>query len=149
MLWPGLCILSAMPEPWYRDGLQFSCTQCGDCCTGRPGYVWVNAEEVTAIARFLELPLEEFSKRYLRRVGSRVSLIERPNGDCVFYSKGCTVYPVRPIQCRTFPFWPENLRRKADWEEAASECPGMGKGRLYSTEEIARIRKGDGDAAST
>ncbi len=137
-----------MPEPWYRNGLQFACTQCGDCCTGRPGYVWVNGEEVQRIAGFLQVSLAEFAKRYLRKVGSQVSLIEKPNGDCVFYSGGCTVYPVRPVQCRTFPFWPEILRSEADWTEAATECPGMGRGRLYSAEQVARIRKGEGDAAS-
>lgn len=141
------CILSAMRRPWYPEGLRFSCTQCGDCCTGRPGYVWVSPSEVEAIATLLEISLEEMAKRYLRNVGSRVSLIERPNGDCVFYSSGCTIYPVRPVQCRTFPFWPENLRTAADWGEAASECPGMGKGRLYSPQEIAQIRDGKADAS--
>ena len=39
-----------MPRLWYRDGLQFECTQCGNCCTGDPGYVWVTPEEIKAIA---------------------------------------------------------------------------------------------------
>ena len=33
-------------QPWYKDGLGFQCTQCGDCCTGAPGYVWINAAEI-------------------------------------------------------------------------------------------------------
>ena len=37
-------------KPWYADGLQFECTQCGDCCTGAPGYVWVNKSEIEALA---------------------------------------------------------------------------------------------------
>ena len=33
--------MNAAPgEPWYRDGLRFQCTQCGNCCTGDPGVVW-------------------------------------------------------------------------------------------------------------
>jgi len=144
----AVCMLCAMPSTWYSDGLKFSCTQCGDCCTGRPGFVWVTREEVEAIARFLEVSIEDLRERALRKVHGRVSLTERANGDCVFYAKGCSIYPARPIQCRTFPFWPENLRSERDWDEAASECPGMGRGRLYSVEEIARLRKGEGDASS-
>ena len=36
--------------PWYHEGLSFTCSQCGDCCTGAPGYVWVNNEEIAALA---------------------------------------------------------------------------------------------------
>ena len=30
------------PDTWYHLGLRFQCTGCGDCCTGAPGYVWIN-----------------------------------------------------------------------------------------------------------
>ena len=39
-----------MTKPWYADGLRFACTQCGNCCTGEPGFVWVNDAEIAAIA---------------------------------------------------------------------------------------------------
>ena len=29
----------AMSDPWYNDGLRFTCTRCGHCCTGEPGFV--------------------------------------------------------------------------------------------------------------
>ena len=134
-------------KPWYRDGLQFTCTGCGDCCTGAPGYVWVSREEIEALAGFLGLALDDFGKRYLRKVGSRHSLIERPNGDCVFYERGCTVYPARPSQCREFPFWSENLKSRRAWQETAAGCPGMGKGKLYRIEDIQAIRRGEADAS--
>ena len=60
-----------MPDassPWYRDGLRFACTECGRCCTVE-GYVWVNRREIRRLARFLELSLDDFGRRYLRRVG--------------------------------------------------------------------------------
>ena len=132
-----------MARDWHQDGLRFSCTQCGECCTGAPGYVWVTRAEVARLAAHLELSVEDFGARYLRRVGSRVSLREEPNGDCVFYRQGCTVYPARPTQCRTFPVWPENLKSPAAWDDAAASCPGMNRGRLYTSSEIARIRRGE------
>jgi len=136
-----------MSEPWYREGLQFSCTSCGDCCTGKPGYVWVTRKEVAELAAFLGSTPEEFSRRYVRRVGRRYSLVEKQSGACVFFDQGCSVYAARPVQCRTFPFWSENLKSRIAWQGVAGECPGAGKGRLYALEDIDRIRRGEGSAS--
>ena len=125
-------------DPWYRDGLAFTCTKCGACCTGAPGYVWVNAEEVEALAGHLGLAAEDFSRRFVRRVGDRYSLIERPGGDCVFWdrSKGCTVYESRPVQCQTWPFWPENIESAEAWNDVKAVCPGSGQGQMFTVEEV-------------
>ncbi len=125
--------------PWYADGLRFACTRCGACCTGE-GYVWVTPERIARIAGFLGLEPQAFAARYVRRVGDRLSLIEKPNTDCVFWQQdsGCTVYAVRPEQCRSFPFWPEHLESPAAWSELAAECPGIGEGPLHTIGEIRR-----------
>jgi uncharacterized protein len=127
-------------QPWYADGLQFACTRCGNCCTGAPGFVWVNDDEVRAIAEFRGEPVEEVLGLYTRRAGSRRSLKEKANGDCVFYDRvaGCTVYPVRPRQCRTWPFWECNTQTPEAWARAAADCPGCNKGELIPAEEITR-----------
>ncbi|MEO6807603.1 MAG: YkgJ family cysteine cluster protein [Isosphaeraceae bacterium] len=127
------------PEtPWYHDGLAFECTRCGACCTGVPGYVWVDAEQIQRLADHLRLSVEDFGRQYLRQVGQRLSLIERPNGDCVFWSRssGCTVYQARPNQCQTWPFWPDNLESPEEWARATRTCPGTGQGQWFSLEEI-------------
>ncbi|GAC1450534.1 MAG: YkgJ family cysteine cluster protein [Isosphaeraceae bacterium] len=125
-------------QPWYQQGLSFECTRCGACCTGAPGYVWVNAEEIARLAEFRGEPVARFTRNFVRRVGNRLSLIEKPGGDCVFWdaSAGCTVYPARPTQCQTWPFWPENLETSGNWSQVQSICPGSGRGRWFSLEEI-------------
>src|SRR5947207_15953509 len=97
----------SMSEPWYQDGLHFSCTRCGKCCTGEPGYVWVNDEELAAIALRRGEPVEQVEQVLTRPVGKKRTLREQANGDCVFYDReqGCTIYDIRPRQCRTWPFW--------------------------------------------
>lgn len=127
-----------MSEPWYHAGLRFTCTRCGDCCTGAAGYVWVNEEEIRQLAEHRNEPVEEFRARHVRRVGNRFSLREKANGDCVFLdnSKRCTVYPARPRQCRSWPFWESNVATPEAWERTCRECPGAGEGRLISFEEI-------------
>lgn len=69
---------------WYRDGLQFECTQCGQCCSGAPGFVWVDPDEITHLARAMQMEKNEFEESFVRRVGERYSLIEYPDGDCIF-----------------------------------------------------------------
>lgn len=114
-------------KPWYSKGLNFKCTGCGKCCTGAPGYIWITEGEIVEMADFLNITIKDFSRKYLRRVGNRYSLLERSKTyDCVFLKdKKCEVYPVRPTQCRTFPFWPHLLKSQENWESAASYCEGI------------------------
>jgi Fe-S-cluster containining protein len=98
----------------------------------------VNADEIARLAEFRGLTIDGFGRQFVRQVGDRLSLIERPGGDCIFWDKkvGCTVYEARPIQCQTWPFWPENLETREDWDQVTGICPGSGHGRFFSVEEI-------------
>ena len=129
-----------MSEPWYQDGLRFKCSQCGDCCTGAPGYVWVNKEEITQLAALVGIDdIEVFRDKYVRKVGIRESLREYTDGACVFFdteARKCTVYEARPRQCRTWPFWDSNVRDEEAWARTCEVCPGSGKGKLYTIEQI-------------
>jgi Fe-S-cluster containining protein len=119
-----------MSDLWYKKGLKFKCTECGACCTGTPGYVWASPEEIVEMAQFLKITQEEFLRRYTRQVGGRIALLERrqPNGDfdCIFLKeRKCSLYQARPKQCRTYPWWNENLTSPAAWQEAAEICEGI------------------------
>ena len=134
--------MKARQPAWYADGLRFECTQCGACCRGA-GYVWVSEERIREIAEFLELSVEGFARRYLRRVDNRLGLVDNAQQDCVFWEsgKGCKIYPVRPTQCRTFPFWPEHLESPEAWRALAAEVPGIGRGRRHGEGEIRRRQR--------
>ncbi len=117
-----------LPQWIEKEGLPFACTGCGKCCTGAPGYIWVNDEEIDAIADQLNLSRSDFLANYTEEVEGRVSLLELPerNNDCIFLEgKGCTIYDVRPTQCRTYPFWPDNIKSPRAWRETAFECEGI------------------------
>jgi hypothetical protein len=47
---------------------------------------------------------------------------------------------VRPLQCRTWPFWTENLASEKVWNHSSKRCPGMNQGKEYSLEQIADLR---------
>lgn len=128
---------------WYESGLKFECTQCGNCCTGSPGYVYVTEEEIERIAAFLRRPGQGLEPHQIRRVGRDWSLTEdKKSGDCVFLERTstgkrvCSIYPVRPMQCRTWPFWDSLLESPETWDAATWDCPGMNKGRLYDFVQI-------------
>lgn len=115
------------PFPWYKDGLRFKCTGCGQCCTGSPGYVWLSEEDVETLKDHLKISREEFLRLYTRSVYGRLALLEHSRTyDCVFLEGSrCKVYQARPRQCRTFPWWPEHLSSKEAWEETAKRCEGI------------------------
>ena len=128
---------------WYKKGLSFGCTSCGQCCTGAPGYVWLEDSDIQRLSNHLQLPTKEFLKRYTRLVRGRYSLTEKkPNYDCVFLKEmKCSVYDGRPSQCRKFPWWPQNLTSQKAWDEAARHCEGINApdSKLFSKEEIEKL----------
>ncbi len=120
----------------YKEGFDYAfdpkaCEECeGRCCTGESGYIWVTPNEIVKISEFLDTSLDKFYDLYLKKVKYKFSLKEiEYNGGfkCVFFDenkKSCQIYPVRPSQCRSFPFW-EHF--KNNFKELEDECPGIVK----------------------
>jgi len=118
-----------------KEGFSFkfnplACIECGGrCCIGESGYIWVKYKEIEKISNYLNLKIEEFAIKYLKRVKSRYSLkeieIDKNNFACIFFdtlSKRCQIYQVRPIQCQKYPFWDIY---KNNIEEVKKECIGV------------------------
>ena len=131
-------------KPWYHKGLRFGCTQCGNCCRnhGEYSFVYLMPSEVEAIAKHLGLSRRELLAKHCEKVDGAVT-IRTDSPACPFLQEDnrCGIYPVRPKQCATWPFWSENLDR-ATWEGPVRECcPGIGKGPLVAAEEVARIAR--------
>jgi Fe-S-cluster containining protein len=135
---------SSPSPPFYAKGLRFTCQQCHNCCRGgQAGWVYPSRREVERIARHLDITAYAFKKRYVvKDPNGEASLKMRDNGDCIFWKEGCSIYSVRPRQCRTYPFWSENLKSPEAWAEVKTTCHGAGSGKLYKPEEIRSILKG-------
>lgn len=139
--------------PWYehadetgQPGLSFSCTLCGNCCTGPEGYVLLTMNEAEALARRFNLPLDNFLSTYTHQGQHGLSLTEKitdAGRDCIFLDRQklpgkavCGVYEDRPMQCRTWPFWNSNLASRYAWLRAKRVCPGIDQGKRYTPVEI-------------
>jgi Fe-S-cluster containining protein len=143
-----------MSDVWYQTGLSFQCTGCGNCCSGpQTGFVWVSDQEIAAIAEKMNMAddIDRFERQFVRTIGNRKSLVEYSDGDCIFLDptlRRCSVYEARPMQCRTWPFWSENLKSPSHWGQAAKSCPGCNQGKLYSISKIEKILSQSDQAAS-
>lgn len=125
--------------PWYADGLRFECVpDCGQCCVNHDDYSYVYLEDGDAEALAAHLGIEdvEFRERFtVEEDGLTALRMESPR--CVFLDDmRCGVYEARPTQCRTFPFWRENLGNGRAWRRLGRFCPGIGRGAVHSARTI-------------
>ncbi|EQC42087.1 hypothetical protein SDRG_00928 [Saprolegnia diclina VS20] len=145
--------LSSTAAPWFKDGLAFSCTKCGNCCSGPSGSVRFNDDEAATMAAKVGETLPAFLDKYARRQGrgnlsfyqlKEVRKNKDDGFDCIFLDRKkirgkavCSLYDARPTQCRTWPFWPETLESRATWEKTKDSCPGINKGTKQSTDDVS------------
>lgn len=136
----GTNIKSLRNRAYFFDrGLRFGCQQCGACCTGAPGTIYVSPDEIVSIAAHLQIRPRDLMDQFLYPYQDSHSIREDERGHCRFYLDGCAIYPARPFQCRSFPFWFCNLRSEARWNKIQRQCPGIGRGRHFTKEQILTI----------
>lgn len=122
---------------------RFECTGCGDCCRVH-GYVYFKDHEARAAAALLGMTADEFHERFLDDISDGHAIVIPPKAACPFLlDDACTIQPVKPMQCRTYPFWPELVGSDLAWRAEAARCEGIGRGRIYTEEEIHRVVTGE------
>jgi Fe-S-cluster containining protein len=124
------------------ENLHFECTQCGECCE-RPGMIYLDDDDIDRIATYLEIDEAEMKRdRLTHDHGTWVIKVTRRRKCCFYVDKKCTVHPIKPQQCKSYPFWPENVCTAPEWREAKTHCEGIGRGREYDAETVRRILVG-------
>ncbi|MCC6138433.1 MAG: YkgJ family cysteine cluster protein [Bdellovibrionaceae bacterium] len=141
--------MSQLPEPrnlskkWWKDGVRFECQQSGKCCVshGEYGFVYLTLKDRQNIAKELGLTTREFTTKHCTKTDGVFHIADQGGPTCQFLkNKMCTIYKVRPTQCRTWPFWPETMGAKAWQKDVVKFCPGVNKGsKIYSPKEIQSI----------
>lgn len=133
-----------------EEGLRFECQQSGKCCAayGSEGYVILTESDLVRMEKHLGKDRHEFAQigEFQDRRGNKEMAIKKEwylkdsERQCQFLrGHQCGVYEGRPTQCRTFPFWADNFGAKTWRKEITKLCKGIGKGRLYTKEEILKI----------
>lgn len=126
---------------FYRNGLHFECQRCSGCCRHDPGFVYLSEQDLVRLLDWSAMERDAFISSYCRWVPrgdgqEYLCLLEKPGYDCILWDNGCIAYESRPYQCSSYPFWQSLLTDEDWWDANAQDCPGIGKGRLYSREEI-------------
>ncbi len=121
-----------------RFNFRFECQSgCTNCCT-QPGEVYLTEDDVTRIAAYLEADPEEFRDAYCETDGSGDLQLQTPKHKACHFllEEGCSIHEVKPLQCRTFPFWPQHVRHRRAWKRLSGNCPGIGVGPIIPVEEV-------------
>ncbi len=132
----------------YKKGIKFECQGSGNCCVSRGsyGFVYLSDIDLKRFSKYFKISIKKFKEKYCQITDGFIHLSEKYkiNGNCIFLKdKKCTVYNSRPTQCRTWPFWNENMNAKVWNEDIAINCPGIGKGKLIKSKTIERFLKED------
>ena len=131
-----------MDKEFFKKGINFKCQGSSNCCVSREsyGYVYLSQKDLIKIAKYLNVSINLFKKKYCEYSDGYLHLKEiNINGNCQFLeNKKCSIYTARPMQCRTWPFWKENMNIKKWNEELINFCPGIGKGKLISASMIQK-----------
>tara|TARA_Y100000768_G_C23673914_1_gene539028 strand:- start:210 stop:677 length:468 start_codon:yes stop_codon:yes gene_type:complete len=132
----------------YNNGIRFECQGSGNCCVSRNsyGYVYLSEDDLKRFSKYFKISLKNFKDKYCHTTDGYIHLVEKPEfeGNCIFLKeKKCSVYESRPSQCRTWPFWNENMNTKVWNKDISINCPGIGKGKLLNKKEIEKLLKED------
>lgn len=117
--------------------MKFKCQQTGKCCSApKDNYLFLTDGDVTAIEFASGKSRLEFSEHYdfkttrFKRSGRFRVMKMNEDRRCPFLKGGhlCGIHDFKPVQCATWPFWPE-IVADVEIQEAASQfCEGIGKG---------------------
>ena len=132
-----------MNKKIIENGIKFTCQSSSNCCISRGshGFVFLSKKDINRLAIHFNLLFKEFINKFCQTSNGFIHLKEiRKNGECIFLkNKKCNVYKARPTQCRTWPFWPENMNSKVWDKDVVNFCPGIGKGKTVSKDRINKI----------
>jgi len=131
-----------MTKKIYSKGMRFQCQRSSNCCVSRGsyGFVYLSKKDILRLSKYTDLSIKDFIKLYCEKTYGFVHFKERrKNSECQFLEKKrCSIYKARPTQCRTWPFWSENMKTKIWNEEIQSFCPGIGKGKIIQQSQIEK-----------
>ena len=111
--------------------LRFECQPGCTACCEIEGYVYLSEADVRKAAKFVKMSVPAFEAKYIYRTTHQIRLRKPADKQCHFLiDGGCSIHPAKPTQCRLFPFWPEYVEDREEWQHLKKRCPGIGKGEL-------------------
>jgi Fe-S-cluster containining protein len=127
----------------YPTAVRFHCIKCGICCGDtkeKNRHILLLRTEAEQIAKTTLQPISKFAVKIKNRTPYSYEMKKREDGKCVFLEKElCTIYSLRPLICRFYPFELKVLHNQKYTFLYTEECPGINKGRLLSESYFKRM----------
>jgi Fe-S-cluster containining protein len=127
----------------YPHGTRFKCTRCGLCCGDTPyktRHVLMLRTEAEKISDATKQPIDRFTVEVEDKVPYVYEMAKTKAGTCVFLKENqCTIYTLRPLVCRFYPFELKTNETGTPQFAATDECPGIGKGRVMAEQDFRRL----------
>ncbi len=126
---------------YVNQPVRFQCSGCGDCCSGDPDthFIELLAGEAERIREYLQLSKTVFQRDHIvsiADIGKGIRINEQGRCSLLGADNRCQVYQVRPLQCRSYPFWPEIMHSLDTWRAEANHCEGIHQGEAITPQHI-------------
>lgn len=127
----------------YPKFVRFRCERCALCCG--------DTEDKIRSILLLKTEADRISKKTLTGLDKFAEKIEgfepyiyqmrkTEDGKCVFLrDNSCSIYQIRPLICRFYPFQLKNLTDDRYAFTYTNECPGIGKGPQLKRDFFERL----------
>jgi Fe-S-cluster containining protein len=104
----------------------FKCTMCGNCCHyGKDEYIKITKREYSVISNYLKVSPARMLKQYVKIV-KRNFLLRRKNYKCILLLHNkCLIQSIKPVQCKTWPYWKENYHKRQFKRHVMVKCKGI------------------------
>lgn len=120
----------------YPKNVRFECKRCALCCgdteTRNRSILMMQIEAYRIMKKAL-IDLDEFAEKIECSEPYIYRMRKTEKGQCFFLQdKSCSIYQVRPVICRFYPFQLENTRDDRYVFSYTKECQGIGEKSLLT-----------------
>ena len=130
----------------FPKDVNFDCFKCGRCCGDTEDtirHVLLLKSEAEKIAKETVQDIQAFAKEVYGFEPYRYEMEKtKTEGKCLFLEDNqCTIYEIRPIICRFYPFELKNLGKDNFLFSYTTKCTGIGKGPRLEREFFEQLFK--------
>jgi len=116
----------------YPKHVRFRCVRCSLCCgdtKDKIRSILLLKTEADQISKSTLMGLDEFAEKIEGFEPYIYQMKKTEDGKCVFLKENsCSIYQIRPLICKYYPFQLKNLRNNRYAFTYTNECQGTGKG---------------------
>ena len=129
----------------YPEGVRFNCQRCSLCCgdtKDKVRRIFLLEREIETISKRTSKTIEDISEQINGFAPYFYVMKKTKKGQCIFLKDNtCTIYQIRPLVCRFYPFQLQSLTNNLYQFTYTEECHGIEKGPLLKRNFYEKLFK--------